>query len=272
MPGKPTAGETKRSELHARVQSQFGAAAAAYTTSLVHSDPNALRRVVELAQPKPGDAALDIATGAGHTALALAPHVASVVAFDVTEKMLAETARNAADRGLTNVSTRRGMAEDLPFADASFDIVTVRHAPHHYGDAPRAVREMARVARPGARVIVVDSTAPEDASLAARWNHIEKLRDPSHVQNYTPTEWREMIAGAGLRIFCEETDFCTENGEPMDFHAWVKRSNTPPADVEELARLFREADAGLASALRIRIEGDAIRFCVPQVTFGSIKE
>jgi ubiquinone/menaquinone biosynthesis C-methylase UbiE len=266
------AGDLERANVHARVQSQFGAAATAYNTSPVHSDPNALRRVVELAQPKPSDAALDIATGTGHTALALAPHVASVIAFDLTEKMLAETARNAADRKLTNVFTRLGMAEDLPFADSSFDIVTVRQAPHHYVDVLRAVREMARVARPGARVIVVDSTTPEDASVASRWNYIEKLRDPSHVQNYTPTEWRDMITGAGLHIFSEEIGFCTENGQPMDFRAWVQRMDTPSADVEKLTQLFREADSTLTSALRIQIEGDAIRFCVPVITIGSLKK
>jgi ubiquinone/menaquinone biosynthesis C-methylase UbiE len=269
---KPTAGDPERANVHAWVQSQFGAAAAAYNTSLVHSDPNALRRVVELAKPKPGDAALDIATGTGNTALALAPHVASVVAFDLTEKMLAETTRNAADRKLKNVFTRLGMAEDLPFADSSFDIVTVRQAPHHYADVVRAVHEMARVARPGARIIVVDSTAPEDASVAFRWNYIEKLRDPSHVQNYTSTEWRDMIAETGLHIFCEEIGFCTENGQPMDFRAWVQRMNTRSADVEELTQLFREADSALASALRIQIAGDAIRFCVPLITIGALKK
>jgi protein-L-isoaspartate O-methyltransferase len=72
----PTHKHAKRpeSEIHERVGAQFGAAAAAYSGSLTHSDPDALRRVVELANPKPGDAALDIATGAGHTALALLHH------------------------------------------------------------------------------------------------------------------------------------------------------------------------------------------------------
>src|SRR5277367_1232748 len=155
MPGKPTAGESERSNVHARVQSQFGAAAAAYTTSLVHNDPNALRRVVELASPKPGDAALDIATGAGHTALALAPSVARVIAYDLTREMLLETRRNAAARGLANVYTQQGPAEKLPFRDASFDIVTVRQAPHHFADVRAAVCEMARVTRTGGRVLIV---------------------------------------------------------------------------------------------------------------------
>ena len=71
---------TQASRIHERVHAQFGAAAAAYSTSLVHADPAALARIVELAAPKSTDVALDIATGSGNTAMALAPHVAQVIA------------------------------------------------------------------------------------------------------------------------------------------------------------------------------------------------
>src|SRR5581483_1346203 len=255
--------------IHERVQSQFGAAAAAYTSSAGHGDPMLLRRVVELAEPAPRDRALDIATGAGHTALALAPHVAEVVAYDITSQMLEETARNAAARGLTNVSTRQGQAEKLPFADSSFDIVTVRQAPHHFADIRAAIGEMARVVRPGGRVVIVDSRAPEDPELDRAFNYIEKLRDPSHVRNWRPSEWREMVREAGLTIVAEHLDFYTENGRPMDFDAWTRRMKTPPAAVEELKRLFREASPALVEALRIEIEGGKIGFCVPQIAIAA---
>lgn len=117
------------SKVHERVNAQFGPTAAAYSRSLVHSDPAALRNAVELARPKHGDMALDIATGAGHMALALAPHVTKVIAYDMTKEMLLEAKGNAVRRGLTNVITKKGIAENLPFPDSTFDIVTVRHAP-----------------------------------------------------------------------------------------------------------------------------------------------
>jgi ubiquinone/menaquinone biosynthesis C-methylase UbiE len=261
--------------VHERVQSQFGAAAEAYGTSLVHGDAAALERVVELAEPKPADAALDIATGAGHTALALAPHVGRVIAYDLTREMLQETRRNAAARGLANVYTQQGPAEKLPFRDASFDIITVRQAPHHFADVRGAVREMARVANSGARVVIVDSTVPSghrsDPDLAPQWDRMERLRDPSHVRNYSPSEWRAMVQAAGLRVVCEETSFATENGRPMDFAAWTRRINTPPEAVAELTRLFRDASPALASALRIEIIDKAIFFCVPVVTVAAVK-
>jgi ubiquinone/menaquinone biosynthesis C-methylase UbiE len=258
--------------IHGRVAAQFGAAAEAYSTSLTHSDPAALERVIGLAHPKPTDVALDIATGAGHTALALAPHVAQVTAYDLTEPMLAETARNAAARGLSNLATRQGPAESLPFADATFDIVTVRQAPHHFADVRAAVREMARVARPGGRVIIIDSTAPEDDSLDRQWNHIEKLRDPSHVRNYRPSEWRAFVAEAGLKPYFEEFGAASEKGGPMDFTAWIHRIKTPPDAAAEVERLFRTASPELAQVLHIENIGGKLCFRVPQFTIACVKE
>jgi len=269
---KPGPDSAQASAVHARVQSQFGAAATAYTTSAGHSDPALLRRVLELAQPRPTDRALDIATGAGHTALALAPHVAQVVAFDLTQQMLEETARNAAARGLNNVVTRRGAAEELPFPDATFEIVAVRQAPHHYADVRLAVREMARVAKRGGRVVIIDSRAPEDDELDRAFNQIEKLRDSSHVRNWRPSEWRAIVEAAGLRIVAEHLDFYTEHGRAMDFDAWTQRMKTPPAAVNELKRLFRHAGPALVEALRIELDGDRIGFCVPQIAIAAVKD
>ena len=259
-------------EIHQRVNAQFGAAAAAYSSSLTHSDSGALSRIVELADPSPEYVVLDIATGAGHTALALAPHVNRVIAYDMTERMLAVTRRNAVARVRTIVLTRRGTAEALPFPDGSFDIVTVRQAPHHYADVRTAVREMARVVKRSGRIVIVDSISPDNDVLDRQWNHIEKLRDPSHVRNYRPREWRAFIKDADLRVTFEECSFATENGGPMDFVAWVHRMNAPPTTAEEVTRLFREASTGLAAALRIQIVDGTIFFCVPIIPITAVRD
>src|ERR1700730_5339497 len=103
------------SKLHERVSAQFGPTAAAYSRSLVHSDPGALRKAVELARPKPGDMALDIATGAGHMAMALAPHVTKVIAYDMTKEMLLEAKGKAVRRAPRIGISKKGIAENLPF-------------------------------------------------------------------------------------------------------------------------------------------------------------
>lgn len=258
-------------EIASKVQEQFGRTAADYTRSAVHSDPTALDKVVRLAQPRPEDVALDIATGAGHVAIALASRVAQVIAFDLTEAMLQETHRNALARGLSNVTTQQGRAEQLPFPDSTFDIVTVRQAPHHFADVPCAVREMARVAKVGARIVIVDSYAPEDPDVDRQWNQMETLRDPSHVRNYTVREWRSFVSAAGLQIAFQELDSCTENGRPMKFSEWTRRMKTPAPAVAELRRLFETASAGLREVLGVQTDGDEILFGVPQLTIVALK-
>src|SRR4029079_14588612 len=89
------------------VQQQFGAHAAAYATSFAHAKGASLGRLVELVQPKPSWQALDIPTGAGHTAAAFAPHVARVIASDLTAEMLQEAAKLAEAKGFASMETAR---------------------------------------------------------------------------------------------------------------------------------------------------------------------
>jgi ubiquinone/menaquinone biosynthesis C-methylase UbiE len=254
-------------EVHQKVQAQFGATAAAYSTSAGHADQTALNTLVALAAPRPTDTVLDIATGAGHTALAFAPHVQQVVAYDLTEAMLLETAKNAAQRGLTNVVTKQGPAEKLPFPDAAFDVVAVRLASHHFADNAAAVREMARVAKPGGKVVVVDNYSSENDLLDTQLHNIEKLRDASHVRAHRLSSWRKFLEAAGLKIHREVTDHYSESPRGMNFDDWVSRSKTPPDRVAELRRTFMNASPDLRHLLHIQQDGDAIWFRLPQVTF-----
>lgn len=266
---------SNETETHKLVQSQFGPVAAAYTTSASHSNQDSLQRLVALVQPKPTDEALDIATGAGHTALAFAPHFARVVAYDLTNEMLEETARNAAAKGLTNVETRQGLAEELPYPDGSFDIVTCRIAPHHFAGIKKAVAEMARVTRSGGQVAVVDTTVPEDAALDREINYIEKQRDPSHVRNYRPSEWQAMFEEAGLEVSYCELDLAASKQGRVNFAEWTARMRTPAEVVAELAGLLRKASPALQQALELQIRGDRnedIYFTLPKVTIVGLKK
>jgi ubiquinone/menaquinone biosynthesis C-methylase UbiE len=129
----------------------------------VHAKGASLQRLVELTEPKPHWRVLDVATGAGHTALAFAPHVAKVTATDITEEMLREARKLAASRGLTNVRTLYAKAEDLPFPDASFDLVVCRLAAHHFDDMKGFAAEACRVLMPGGTIGIVDTIAPDTA-------------------------------------------------------------------------------------------------------------
>src|ERR1051325_5266830 len=145
-----------------RVQEQFGASAQAYVTSEVHALGESLQVLVDEVSPQASWSALDIATGAGHCALAFAPRVGRIVATDLTDEMLATAASLAAKRGVKNFETRKADAEDLPFDAGSFDLVMCRLAFHHFPHQERAVREMARVLRSGGRLGFTDNVVVSD--------------------------------------------------------------------------------------------------------------
>jgi ubiquinone/menaquinone biosynthesis C-methylase UbiE len=238
------------------VQKKFGEAAADYAASSVHARGESLGRLIELVQPKSSWRLLDIATGAGHTALAFAPHVAKVTASDITDQMLAEAKRLAAERGLGNVKTTRAKAEDLPFPDMSFDLVTCRLAAHHF-DKPRAfVAETFRVLMPGGTLAIVDNISPDKQELANAYNHFEKLRDPSHGRCLSLSEWTALLEAAG---------FTVEHSEQMDqdieFGPWVQRMRCADSTIARLKTMLgdeplksflkpRQTDAGLAFTLQ----------------------
>lgn len=238
------------------VQQQFGTYAAAYATSAVHAKGASLARVVELVAPKADWHALDVATGAGHMALALAPHVAHVIASDITPQMLAEAAKLAKDKGLANIATAEIDAEALPFADASFDLVSCRIAPHHFGNVPRFIREVARVLRPGGTFALVDNIAPDadttpghtPEALAAAdvaYNLFEKIRDPSHGRALTAGAWRGLLTSSALPIAHQEIMEKT-----MTFRPWVKQQAVPPDRVVELEHIRASASPALVAFLK----------------------
>lgn len=257
-------------QIHQLVAANFGPVAEKYATSPGHANKAALETLVELVAPTRTTEVLDIATGAGNVALAFAPHVARVVAFDLTPAMLEQTLKTAESRGLSNVEAVQGLAEELPFEDASFDVVTVRLAPHHYADIQKAVDEMARVTRPGGKVVIVDTTVPEDDTLDREINDIETLRDNSHVRNYRLSEWKAMAEKAGLTVSYEHVGPYTE-GFKMEFEDWVERIRTPQPAVVELRQRFRNASPELAAAISLELQGDTILFVWDQVTLIAVK-
>jgi len=233
------------------VQKKFGEAAADYAASAVHATGPSLARLLELVETEPTWRVLDIATGAGHTALAFAPHVAKVTASDITPEMLQEARRLAHERKLGNVVTARASADNLPFPDTSFNLVTCRLAAHHFPDPAAFVREAARVLIPGGSFALVDNISPDDADLALGYNAFEKLRDPSHGRCLTLGEWHALMREAGLTPVTSEVI-----DQDIPFDPWVQRMRCSAATVmleTEPLRVYlrpRETHDGLTFSLR----------------------
>ena len=238
-----------------RVRSQFGRAAAAYATSDVHARGDSLGILLDLVRPQPAWSVLDVATGAGHTALALAPHVGRVVATDLTPEMLAETSRLARERGLPNVEVRPADAEALPFADDAFDLVTCRLAFHHFAHPEVAVAELARVLRPGGVLGFADNIAVEDAAGAAYYNDYERLRDPSHHEVLPLSRLIALFESHGLHVEATRA-FAKE----FAFEPWADRMHVSAADKARLQEMLRDVPASARPLLAPRVAGGTTYF------------
>lgn len=220
----------------ARVQEQFGASAAAYVASPGHAAGDDLAQLVAWAEGGPDRVALDVATGGGHTALALAAHYGRVVATDLTEPMLIAAESFIHAKGVDNIAFRLADAEALPFADATFDAVSCRIAPHHFPEPARFVAEVARVLKVGGLFLLEDSVVPDDPALDAFINRVEALRDHTHARSLSGTAWRDLLNASGLRIEAEVL-----HRKPHPFDDWLARSRTSDADRATLIALFRDA-------------------------------
>jgi ubiquinone/menaquinone biosynthesis C-methylase UbiE len=215
-------------------RASFGPVAANYSRSKFHTSADRLQEVVDLAKPLKGDLALDVATGTGNTAFALAPHVRRVVGLDLTREMLDVAKRLAAEREIENADWVLGDACRLPFADETFDLYVVRAAPHHFPRFDEFVREAFRVLRPGRDAAFIDCAPPQPARDVL--HEVEKRRDPSHVLSLTVDEWTEQLQGAGF-----EVEIARARELDWDYGDWMKTMAVKPELAAELATVIESA-------------------------------
>ncbi|MBS1721716.1 MAG: class I SAM-dependent methyltransferase [Armatimonadetes bacterium] len=241
---------------------QFGREAEKYVTSSVHADASALAFLIGLVQPR-GGKIVDVGTGAGHTAFAFAPLVDEVTALDPTPEMLSLVERQAQEKGIANVSTKLGFAEELPFQDASIDGVTCRVAAHHFDDPERFVKEVARVLRLGGWFLLVDTVAPEDETADKLVNEAETIRDPSHRRNWKVSEWRARVQDSRLDVVTVETRW-----KRLALQEWMDRMSVSPADQAEL----RERIEGSSGAARDYFQPGDDSFSLLEMTLLARKE
>ena len=185
----------------------------AFRDSPTHREGPDLDLLVEWCEPGPGVKALDVATGGGHVARRLRDEGCTVVTVDPAPGMRPDVVSRA---------------EDLPFEDGSFDVVTCRIAPHHFDDIRKAVAEMARVSQ---HLVVIEDNVFVDEQV----EEAERLRDPTHVRCYSEEEWKEFLTDAGL-----EVEQLERFERARSLEDWLDRVETPPKDAERVRELLRE--------------------------------
>src|ERR671933_121594 len=189
--------------------------AQAFRDSPTHAAGPDLDLVIEWCEPGPGVKALDVATGGGHVARRLKEAgCESVVTVDPAPGMRPDVVARA---------------EDLPFADGSFDVVVTRIAAHHFTDVRAAIAELARVTD---RLVVVEDTlfTSEDVERA------ERLRDPTHVRSYTEDEWRAYFTDAGV-----EPELVELFPKRHDVADWLARTGCEGDEAAEVRSLLDRA-------------------------------
>ena len=196
---------------------------------------------------------LDVATGAGHTAVAFASVAREVVAVDVTEPMLRVARDFGRSRGALNLRFVAGDVELLPFGEAAFDVVTCRIAPHHFASLAKAVREAARVLRPGGSFLVQDILGHDDADAARFITEVEQRRDPSHVRAYRAAEWKAFLRAAGLTIIDDAV-----MSKVRRWDDWVTRARMNPDARRSLEAFVRQAAPSSRDAFEFKISDAAI--------------
>lgn len=237
-------------EVQRASQDQFSRQSDRYGKGHILEDVADVRAALEHTKLPPRARVLDIATGGGHTGLLLASLGHDVTLSDLTQAMLDRAATAARERGL-RVTTKLHEAETLPYADASFDLVTCRVAAHHFSSPESFVRESARVLASGGSFLLIDGSVEDDQPEAEEWSHrVEKLRDPSHHRFVTPRTWQNWCTASGLNVIhsgltpFKQPDlnwyFETAATSPENRRAVLELIRTAPESARRLFRLGEE--------------------------------
>lgn len=231
-------------------QEQFGKQSECYGKGHILSDVSDVAAAVEKTNLSAGADALDVATGAGHTALYLASQGFRVTASDVAQAMLDRTGEAAEERGL-EIDLRQHLAEVFPYPNESFDLVTCRVAGHHFSDPGAFVAESARVLKSGGWFLLIDGCVPDGEPVAEAWTHeVEKLRDPSHERFLRQGEWNELCGEAGLTTKSSEL-------QPMkmpDLEWYFEAANTVEESRVKVRELVRSAPEEARRLFRVSEE------------------
>jgi len=228
------------------VKQQFGKNAESYVSSAIHKDGNDLQKLLDMAIVTGNEELLDIATGGGHTANAFASLVKKVTAMDLTPEMLTVAEKFIRGNGHLNVEFKIGDAENLPFSDGTYDMVTCRIAPHHFPNVNKFVEEVHRVLKPCGQFLLDDNVVPENDEYDLFYNSIEKSRDYSHFRAWKKSDWICMLEKNDFEIY-EMHRF----EKTFQYESWCNRMNLPESEKRKLTEYILKASQKVKDKFKV---------------------
>jgi ubiquinone/menaquinone biosynthesis C-methylase UbiE len=222
---------------------------------VVRDTPEVLEEKVAFIRPQATDLTLDVACGPGGLVLALAPRVKFARGIDLTVEMLLQARAFQKERDISNAAFDRGEAEQLPYSDASFDLVTCQCSFHHMTKPELALREMVRVSKSGGRIALIDTLGPESDPKFELHNRIETIRDPSHALSLRLTTYLEMFEKSGVEVARQSL-----KRRQRSFNQWMLRAGLEPKHkhYQEARQLLEESMTGDRAGFSAQPQGDDI--------------
>jgi len=236
------------------VRRQFTATAIPFMEAARHA--TAIETLVSMSGVGTEDRVLDVACGPGLVACELAKVARHVTGIDLTEEMITQATKRAAEFGLDNVTWEVGSAVPLPDGDASYSTVVTRYSFHHLLDPAAALREMIRVCERGGVVLVADVDIPDENANA--FNRMEKLRDPSHARALTSSEWEQLLQASGLADLARASYVVD-----TELEAQLAASAPAPGGAEQIRAMFEDDLTTQAMGVATRRVENEIWFSYP---------
>ncbi len=217
---------------------------------------NGMQMLLEMASVTDTSTVLDVACGPGLVACEFATKAKHVTGIDITPAMVEKAQQLQKEKELSNLTWDTGNVIPLPYDDNYFSIVLTRYSFHHFRDPETVLAEMGRVCRPGGKVLVADPVLPDEKVDA--YNHLEKLRDPSHTSALTFGHFEEILNRSGL-IDLQRGNYKVD----MELENQIEASFPNPGNDEKIREIFRNDIGADKLGVGTHYRGEEIHFAYP---------
>lgn len=234
---------------HMLNQQQYQNKSEAYLKSSVHAQGIEFIKMQTLLQQHSYNKVLDLGCGGGHVSYHLAPYTQQLISCDLNAEMVNLVIAQAKSKGLHNIQGMVSAAETLPFIEQDFDCIVTRYSAHHWHNVPQAMSEMYRVLADHGRVVIFDVVGSCNPIFDSFLQTIEMIRDPSHVRDYSVSEWAQFAELAGFRIEQIELQHLD-----LDFKSWVERMQTPEAAITTIASMMHACSDEVKKHFQIKAD------------------